>query len=674
MNSTVRKEIIEEVLNHPHVINAMWLDDGQDVLFVDVSVNLPQADVDEGVSKSGVKAVEKVQVFFPKSYPFEAPRFELRQDFPRGFPHINPSEDGVFPCIIEGSVKELLQQPKGLSGLLDQLVEWLRRAAMNELMDLSQGWVPMRNDHCTQIMNFDTTAFNQKAWLQNGCTFFTPPYAHHRVLSILAPINTIYDKYSPNRINTFMDLKNFCQEAIGQKSVGFLEEQIANIEADKNGHIRILLGVRRPCNIIGTCSNIEWLPFEVAIERNKKSKRIMGASKVTLLSLQEVVSPALLRRLSGIGQSFHGRIVQVGCGSLGSKVSLHLARNGNERFFFVDDDYFRAHNNARHALITCMTLPKNYCQAEAIKKLGANVRVGSNLKSIACELRADDVVIDSTASMAFMNEIAIAECKNRVIHTSIYNKGSVGLVLREGSVRNPRVDDLYALTMRKAVLDGECDINFAASDQETVIMGQGCSSVTTILEDSIISQYAAAMATKIQGWLSESTGNKGVLGFTKKYDKGDCSVNWVWEEIEDTWLPLTKRVDGYEVRILAAAVNDMRQLSEANVPNETGGFIVGIVNRNTKVLTVVKGLQAPIDSSATPTRFLLGNKDARHHSKLVEENSGGILTYVGTWHSHPMGGAGSSTDHATYNKLFGRRSFPTLCIIWKVDGTIECIP
>ena len=228
--------------------------------------------------------------------------------------------------------------------------------------------------------------------------------------------------------------------------------------------------------------------------------------------------------------------------------------------------------------------------------------------------------------------------------------------------------------IRVAVLDGECSIDFAASDQEAVIMGQGCSSVTTVLEDSVISQYAAAMATKIQGWLSDGFNDVGVLGFTDKYDRENCSVNWTWVDVEASCLPLTKRIDGYEVRVIAAAIDDMRRLSESNAPNETGGFIVGIVNRNTKVLTVVKCLQAPTDSSATPTQFLLGNEGAKRHSKVIEENSGGTLTYIGTWHSHPMGGTASATDRATYNKLFGRRNFPSLCLIWKVGGSIECIP
>ena len=674
MDITARTDIIKEVSNHPHVINAEWIGDMSDVLSVDISVNLLQAEVDKGISKSGVRALENVHVSFPQAYPFEAPVFKLREDFPRGFPHINPSKAGVYPCIIEGSVKELLQQPKGLSGVFDQLVEWLRRAAMDDLMDLSQGWVPMRNDNTAPVMCFPTTAFDRERWAENGYTFLRLPYAEQNVLAILAPLNYIYDKYFPNRIGTFTELKNFCQEAIGQKAVEILEKQIGNLGCDKRGHVRILLGVRRPSKIIGSSSNIEWFPFDVAVKRNKKSKRVMGSCKVELLALQEVVSPALLRRMSGIVSPFAGRIVQVGCGSLGSKISLHLARNGNERFLFVDADYFKAHNNARHALIACKPLPKSSYQVASVAQLGIVASAYANVKSLDSAPSADDILIDSTASMAFMNEISVTDSKSRVIHTSIYNKGGIGLVLREGSARNPRVDDLHALTMRKAVLDGDCDIDFAANDQESVIMGQGCSSVTTVLEDSIISQYAAAMATKIQCWLSGGMDDNGFIGFTDRYDKDDCSVNWSWVMVKPSYLPLTNRVDGYEVRVLSTAVDDMQQLSESDAPNETGGFIVGIVNRNTKVLTVIKCLKSPADSSASPTHFLLGKEGAKRHSKVIEEQSGGTLTYVGTWHSHPLGGSASAIDHNTYSKLFGRRNFPTLCLIWKPGGAIECIP
>ena len=641
MDITARTDIIKEVSNHPHVINAEWIGDMSDVLSVDISVNLLQAEVDKGISKSGVRALENVHVSFPQAYPFEAPVFKLREDFPRGFPHINPSKAGVYPCIIEGSVKELLQQPKGLSGVFDQLVEWLRRAAMDDLMDLSQGWVPMRNDNTAPVMCFPTTAFDRERWAGNGYTFLRLPYAEQNVLAILAPLNYIYDKYFPNRIGTFTELKNFCQEAIGQKAVEILEKQIGNLGCDKRGHVRILLGVRRPSKIIGSSSNIEWFPFDVAVKRNKKSKRVMGSCKVELLALQEVVSPALLRRMSGIVSPFAGRIVQVGCGSLGSKISLHLARNGNERFLFVDADYFKAHNNARHALIACKPLPKSSYQVASVAQLGIVASAYANVKSLDSAPSADDILIDSTASMAFMNEISVTDFKSRVIHTSIYNKGGIGLVLREGSARNPRVDDLHALTMRKAVLDGDCDIDGI---------------------DGGTSGYVRQM------W------NAGFIGFTDRYDKDDCSVNWSWVMVKPSYLPLTNRVDGYEVRVLSTAVDDMQQLSESDAPNETGGFIVGIVNRNTKVLTVIKCLKSPADSIASPTRFLLGKEGAKRHSKVIEEQSGGTLTYVGTWHSHPLGGSASAIDHNTYSKLFGRRNFPTLCLIWKPGGAIECIP
>ena len=44
-------------------------------------------------------------------------------------------------------------------------------------------------------------------------------------------------------------------------------------------------------------------------------------------------------------------ITVLGCGSLGSKISLHLGRAGFGNMSFVDNEALSPHNSARHALL-----------------------------------------------------------------------------------------------------------------------------------------------------------------------------------------------------------------------------------------------------------------------------------------------------------------------------------
>ncbi len=52
-----------------------------------------------------------------------------------------------------------------------------------------------------------------------------------------------------------------------------------------------------------------------------------------------------------------GPIVHIGCGSVGSKIAMHLARSGQGPFKLIDKAPFSPHNVARHALTPIPEIP-----------------------------------------------------------------------------------------------------------------------------------------------------------------------------------------------------------------------------------------------------------------------------------------------------------------------------
>ena len=138
-------------------ISEIKLDDVDSVATISATatVNLPSRFIKAGITKIGVKEKEEVNFHFTRSFPLKAPTIQLRNDFPRCFPHINPSEEKVCPCIYEGDLSELLQQAGWMNEILNQLVDWLEKAASNDLMNYDQGWEPMRNDHNVGFMEYD---------------------------------------------------------------------------------------------------------------------------------------------------------------------------------------------------------------------------------------------------------------------------------------------------------------------------------------------------------------------------------------------------------------------------------------------------------------------------------------------------------------------------------------
>ena len=122
---------------------------------VDVAVELPSRSRRDGLSATGVRAVEPCVLVFDCHWPLSAPKAYLRTDFPLNLPHINPHRVGhrVSPCLFEGSLNELLHR-FGLDAIVDQLVAWLHKAAAGTLLDLEQGWEPTRRDDCPSSIVF----------------------------------------------------------------------------------------------------------------------------------------------------------------------------------------------------------------------------------------------------------------------------------------------------------------------------------------------------------------------------------------------------------------------------------------------------------------------------------------------------------------------------------------
>lgn len=696
MDEAIKASIKDLVLSCDGVESATWDNAPPDVLKLNVNTHLPQDFEAKGVSNHGVMAIEPVRLVFSDRYPFVAPYVVLRDDFPRSFPHINPSLKHVLPCIYEGNLTELLQQ-SGLESVIFQLVSWLRKAAADDLMDLAQGWEWMRNDDCKGILKGNFKSLREtildkpfkgvfcacvlsncpndtfgacllpKKWnaCEHGnnslpCFIYAPPQE-----------NVISD-YHPNKVTNVQELKEFFITHIG---AGTFDGAMTEIAKQKGiGRFIAVAVVRRPIHLINTNTNLEVLPFLINVKRTGK-KHVSLQSPVFLLGTSELCSPALMRQVSGHQPEFRGRIIQLGCGSLGSKLSLHLLRNGLPRICFVDTDVLSSHNMARHALTWGSSeWFKSLAMASTASLFGVEEFVGKNdYVEAATTASAIDLIVDSTASLTVRNRLTLGDVKARVVHTALYGKmeHQCGICFIEGSDRNPRVDDMCFRFMRANVLEDIGVVDYTAKNLERHTYGQGCSSLTMKVDDATISLLAAGMAHRVQKYIDSGFPDTGDCGYGRTED-GE-SVRWERLDMGKTIVLPGVRDDGYQVRILSCAKDEMDRLAESAHERETGGYLIGAIVSNTKTITVVACLPPPLDSRATPTEFVLGVDGMRNVEATINEKSNSVFCVIGTWHTHPMGGCASITDWETYDKIFKKRKCPTLCLIWTLTG-IKCLP
>lgn len=99
---------------------------------------------------------------------------------------------------------------------------------------------------------------------------------------------------------------------------------------------------------------------------------------------------------------------------------------------------------------------------------------------------------------------------------------------------------------------------------------------------------------------------------------------------------------GPTVWIADTAAAAMRREAERAHPNETGGMLLGWSNPDENLVAVATVVGPGPTATHLPTRFVPDGTWQQTHLEHVYSATGGQVTFVGDWHSHPSGGFGMS--------------------------------
>lgn len=650
-----------------------------------VTVNLPSRFIKKGITEIGVKEKEDVCFLFRSSFPLKAPTIQLRDDFPRCFPHINPSEKRVLPCIYEGNLSELLQQSGWMNEILNQLVDWLEKAASNDLLNYEQGWEPMRNDRVEGFIRYDIdevlSAFKKEkasalirdieyikknGFIVAGSIFKVDNVKKAELVIFSSP--KVIDTYVPNNITNLGQLYDYAN-SIGLNG---LKDTIKKIDIDNidDDKLFIIFAIKRPVNMIGTDSDIEFLNFVInkktkhRIKKGRELRRTLPDCKVGVLSHVTPQSPALMQRISGIrvNKDETRPIALLGCGSMGSKVGMHLARSGNGPFRCIDNDIFMPHNNARHALTFTYTENKAKLLSLSITTIGRVPAEPVKENAFNVDYSNSRMIIDTTASLSVRNFLMSRPDFPPIISCSLYRKSRYGLLLIENKERTSRLTAIWAYLYHTSLADTEIRKTLFSQNLESVLIGQSCSSQTLVVDDARISLMAATMSLRIQGILETGLPDNSEI-LLSGYDDNYSLTSKTYFVPEFDKIILSQKRD-WDVYISKPVIAEMRKMMHKKAPNETGGALLGSVFLYPKTIVITGFIKAPPDSIEKPALFFMGIEGLEQQIKNTERMTKGKVTYLGTWHSHPHGGGASSTDKGTFKKLLFVRNYePTVCLI-----------
>jgi hypothetical protein len=715
---------------------------GQIAVALDIQLDLPSRWLVAGQSPNGVRVVEPALFSFPADYPLRAPVISLRMDFDRSLAHVNPGSpsEPPRPCIFDGNLDELLQRA-GIVEIVNQLVSWLHNAALGRLIDPKQGWEPVRRDSLSDLIVVDSDSMRTMVDRNGGHGFFRLEYARipggslgrgdyspiigsvgdrialNRSTSRRTFSKRLFDKptvelgssialfvwpgkhgdgsawmsdkYRPetviDRETLFVRASELgCDKSL-KSAMDWMVRSLSGVGDQFAFPVAVVLCARRPFHLIGSDSPQELCPY--ILEIRSASSSIIVDSLVRPTGFRDAISVQLLRRLSGIKLlSETRRWVQIGAGSIGSKIALHLARSGCAPEKLIDIGVLSPHNMARHALYPTVGRIGEAClqsKAEAVAEV--ITRLDQKCEPAFLDVRdvlSDETqrkhlfprsswaVVNCTASLAVRE--ALASSKNfpsRVIECSLFSSGRIGIILMEGPQRNPDCGDLISAFYQLALDDSNLrHLLFETIDSvQRVEVGQGCGSPTMTIPDGRLSMFAASMAEAIRLYQGKGLPSTG-LALVGCLNQDEIGISWRQFAFPPSRVVRDRRGQSHTLVRISSSVHE-RILAEVSRWSkvETGGILLGRFSEAAQAFYVVDLLAAPEDSKRSVTKFVLGTRGVRKALRSYSESSNNTLYSLGTWHSHLSASDPSARDFETAGAIEFSRLTPSLVLVRTPD-------
>ncbi|HMF58029.1 MAG TPA: Mov34/MPN/PAD-1 family protein [Pyrinomonadaceae bacterium] len=475
----------------------------------------------------------------------------------------------------------------------------------------------------------------------------------------------------------------------------------------------VILGLVRHQPLIRSDSNIEPLCFVLdgSAPDFTEKRELPEEAQVSALIQRSPLTPEMARNISGTGDdALPGRILLFGGGALGSKLAMHYGRSGHTALTTVDPANLSPHNFVRHALLAERA---GQNKAEAIKRSieaiyegitesqKPDAHTGSALDLIKGEQRAKlgdySLLIDATAS-GMVNEAVVRATLPeglKVVRCGIADRGKVGLLAVEGPRRNPRVDDVnvlvYDIAIDEPALRQWLERERKQREEQVgavldeITIGMSCSSDTMRLADDLVSWHASTFSAGLRKLLNRMPESRtGHLILNYHAEQGDDHGN---ESLVSRRIPIepflvlpAQAVDdwrvcdagGWQVRIRSQTVREMRERLQRAAPKETGGLMIGVAHSKRRIIYVTRIIDAPPDSKGTSSGFRRGTRRLPQAVDAIKKASGGLLGYVGDWHTHPRGsGRISTTDIKAMlqtKRDFDMAGIPTFILIASHKG------
>lgn len=402
---------------------------------------------------------------------------------------------------------------------------------------------------------------------------------------------------------------------------------------------------------------------------------LLAAERMLSMAVQLEFDLTAARPLSGTPSGRATKALLVGAGAIGSHVALALTREGRHSWTVADGDWLRPHNLARHVLGQSQI---GQFKARALAAMLSDLS-GSQATPIVCDVLrpADqiqaleeaaaeaDVIIDTSASVAVSRRISDWSHANARRVSAFFNpSGNAVVLLAEDAARSIPLDALEAQYYRLVLRDDILSAHLAPPPEGFRYAGS-CRAVSARIPESRVAVLSGLVASGISDAIASEEASLRVWSMQPRgvVTLAQIRPSNVTREALLGWTVLLD--DALRVEVAA--------LRRGALPNETGGVLVGTVDSRRRVITIVDALRPPRDSISTETMFTRGVEDVNRQVHAVAGRTGGMVRYVGEWHTHPRDSPAmpSATDVGQLVLLrqeLRREGLPATMLIAGSDG------
>ena len=627
--------------------------------------------------------------------------FSNRDDFPVTS-HQNPSVDGHRElCLFELSYNELKHLLDG-SFLLRQIDDWLCKVASNELHGTTQPIEPyFMPVYDTVVFNnvFDTTFFlrpfevggrkyniqeNQQQTNKDFRVLHLPFNLEVETDNIIRPL--------PQNIQELSEC--FSDFGFGDKIV----ETVLAIDPTISGNdqvnkMRILMSliIKKTLNsddgsrsefeyrCILTSKSIGQIRRPLGLNQSSPGLQSLADIDIEHCNWYQNFDRSLAAIYNGIydhpARKCH--ILQIGVGAVGSQILDNCIKAGFGNWTLIDKDIFLPHNVARHRLDARFfgnhktrlledLIKRTYADEESVaRKISYPIDVLDSEHEIIVSklIEESDIILDTAASPAVSKFIAIDNDHNkRVVSFFMNPSGTSAIALIEDKERICRLDTIECEYFKRLIDNPEQHRHhFDRTDK--VYYSASCRDSSAIISQDLVAMFSALCSKKL-----------------KKLTKSESAEVLIWNETGDgitvdTFTPALytreERKDSedntWTIFISSVVMKELENMRLEAGTVETGGVLIGGMDKFRNIIYVVGNIPAPDDSIRTPTSYIRGCKGLPKKIENVERLTHNSLGYIGEWHSHPGANTEKSNDddklHESIKEFTSSNCSPAIMII-----------